>query len=61
MTRMVCIGRIYELGNLKGEEGIPVWVEFDSKISYRSGGPNGKWLEYDPRAEKDEVINIPLL
>ncbi len=57
-TEMVCIGRIYKSGNLKGEEGIPVWVESDSKISYRSGGPDGKWLEYDPRTKKEEVIIV---
>ncbi len=53
---MVCIGRIYKSGNLKGEEGIPVWVESGSKISYRTGGPDGKWLEYDPGTKKEEVI-----
>lgn len=60
-TGMVCIGRIYASGNLNGEEGIAVCIGSDSRVSYRLGGPHGKWIEYDPQTKKETEIRIPLL
>lgn len=58
---MVLIGRTYESGNLKGEEGKADWIEADPRVFYRAGGPDGQWYEYNTATKKETPINIPLL
>lgn len=61
MTSCVTIGKTYEHGNLRCERGVPVLQEVGPKVIYRSGGPDGKWCEYNPLTKEAKEAKIPLL